>query len=282
VIRARFLLAVAMAWRGVLAQQVDSSSERATRFVADAREATERFKDLDVAIAENYVKVGPDFPAMGEHWVNGELLMRSEINPRRPAILTYAEIDGKLTLTGVVYALALTHGEVPPNISPSAQWHEHVGTIDEESLLFGHDHQPGEDHIRLVVMHAWVWVPNPAGPFATDNWALPFARLGVAVAQPIRPRAARAASLLSGSATYYARLFTSVGKLDDRESTSLSDIVERHRGIVQQWWGARTSADSLSDNELAQLESLWLQLEADIRASIRPASAQRLRRVFEP
>jgi hypothetical protein len=175
VIRARFLLAVAIAWRGVGAQQVDSSLDRATRLVAEARAATARFHDRDVAIAENYVKVGPDFPAMGEHWVNGELIMKNVIDPKRPAILTYMDIGGKPTLTGVVYALTLGRGETPPHVSPSAQWHEHIGTIDEESLLFGHDHHADDDQLRLVVMHAWIWEPNPAGPFATDNWALPFA-----------------------------------------------------------------------------------------------------------
>jgi hypothetical protein len=277
----RLLLVVAVAWRGAGAQQVDRSSDTAAQFVADARAATERFKDVNVAIAENYVKIGPDFPAMGEHWAKGELIMKGEMDPARPAILTYATIDGKLTLTGVVYALALRQGELPPAFPGSAQWHDHVGTIDEESLLFGHDREGANDDIRLVVMHAWIWVANPAGMFATDNWALPFARLGVATPQRISPQASRAASLLSGAATYYARLFSSVGELDDREAASVADILERHRGIVQRWWAARTSTGSPSVAELAQLQALWLRLEDDVRQAVRPGSARRLRRVLE-
>ncbi|MGH7627661.1 MAG: hypothetical protein ACREOJ_20390 [Gemmatimonadaceae bacterium] len=31
------------------------------------------------------------------------------------------------------------------------------------------------------MLHAWLWLPNPAGMFASDNWALPFVRAGVPV-----------------------------------------------------------------------------------------------------
>ena len=77
--------------------------------------ATERYKDIDVAIAERYTKIGPDFPAMGEHWVNGESVMRSGDGPR-PAILTYITVDGKPTLTGVVYTIVLKPGEKTPKL----------------------------------------------------------------------------------------------------------------------------------------------------------------------
>src|SRR5438309_11932869 len=123
------------------AQSPDSAS--VARFVAQARAATARFQDITVAIAENYVRVGPDFPAMGEHWVRGESVMRSESTPM-PAILTYATIDGRLALTGVVYTLVRLPGVELPDLPPSAEWHDHVGTIDEESLLLGHTHLGGD------------------------------------------------------------------------------------------------------------------------------------------
>jgi hypothetical protein len=92
-------------------------------FVAQARAATERFKDQAVATTEGYVKVGPDFPAMGEHWVNGELVVRGEFDAARPAILTYATIRGERTLTGAVYAIAVGPGQKVPDALPGAHWH---------------------------------------------------------------------------------------------------------------------------------------------------------------
>lgn len=274
-------LASAVAGRGSAAQAADSSADRAAQFVARARQATERYKDISVAIADNYVKVGPDFPAMGEHWVNGELIMKSAMDPR-PAILTYVTIDGKPTLLGAVYALVLHRGEQPPPIPASAQWHDHVGTIDEESLLFGHDHMGGDDDVRLAVMHAWIWAPNPAGMFATDNWALPFVRLGVVPPEHLSWQTSRAAALLAGAATYYARLFAAAGELDDRESPAVSDVVERHRAVAQRWWGSRAPSSTVSAADAAQLHTMWVQLADDVRKAVRPASVARLQRVLEP
>lgn len=258
----------------------ESAADRAARFVERARVATERFKDLSVAIAESYLKVGPDFPAMGEHWVNGELIMRAELDPARPAILTYASIDGKRTLTGAVYALALRPGERPPDVPPSAQWHDHVGTIDEESLLFGHDRNSGSDDLRLVVMHAWLWVANPSGMFATDNWALPFARLGANTPLQMTAPAARAVSLLSDTAGYYERLFTSAGELDERESATVSRLVGRQRDAMNRWWHSRQGVAPISDAELAELHRGWMRLQSDVVSAVRPAAARRLERVF--
>jgi hypothetical protein len=274
-------VASAVACRGASAQAADSSAEVAARFVARARLATERYKDINVAIADNYVKIGPDFPAMGEHWVNGELIVKGRMDPR-PAILTYVTIGGTPTLLGAVYALVLRRGEQPPPIPASAQWHDHVGTIDEESLLFGHDHMTGDDDVRLAVMHAWIWTPNPGGMFATDNWALPFVRLGVSPPEHLTWQAYRAAALLAGAASYYDRLFGAAGALDDRESAAVVDVVERHRAIVQRWWDSRPPASQVSTADEGQLHTMWVQLADDVRKTIQPASAVRLQHALEP
>src|SRR5438309_11412184 len=100
------------------AQSPDSAS--VARFVAQARATTARFQDINVAIAENYVRIGPDFPAMGEHWVRGESVMRSD-STAMPAILTYATIGGRPTLTGVVYTIILRGGEKVPEMPPLAE-----------------------------------------------------------------------------------------------------------------------------------------------------------------
>ncbi|MES2523400.1 MAG: hypothetical protein V4617_11925 [Gemmatimonadota bacterium] len=267
------------------AQRADAPAMTAERFVAEARRATERFKDIGIAVEESYLKVGPDFPAMGEHWVNAERIMRAEFDPARPAILTYATIDGKHTLTGAVYALALRPGEKPPAIPDRAQWHDHVGTIDEESLLFGHDRQTGSDDLRLVVMHAWLWVENPDGMFATDNWTLPLARLGITGGRAmnraaIPEGAARALSLMTDTVSYHERLFTSAGGLDERERVTVGGIVARHRSDVSAWWSKRVTAPSLAAEEFVWLTGAWDRLRRDVHKAVNATAAARLDHVF--
>jgi hypothetical protein len=271
--RALFVLLLAAAIRAEA-----QSPEHVARFIADARRATERFKDIDVAIAERYVKIGPDFPAMGEHWVNGESVMKSTEGPR-PSILTYTTIDGKPTLTGVVYTVILPPGKKPPELLPGAQWHDHVGSVDEESLLFGHDHT-APDGLRLSVMHAWVWTPNPEGTFATDNWDLPFTRVGLTRPRGSSPRAARGMALAT-STSYYARLFSAVGELDDREADAVVDILDRAGDGVQRWLTQRPERAAVSAADVAQLEKVWTDVVAAVRAAIRPTSAAKLKAVLD-
>ena len=250
------------------------------RFVADARKATERFKDITVAVSESYLKVGPDFPAMGEHWVNSEYIMRAEFNPARPAILTYATIGGKHTLTGAVYALALRPGEEPPPLPDNVQWHAHVGTIDEESLLFGHDRGSGGDELRLVVMHAWIWLDNPDGMFTTDNWTLPLARLGLTASGKTPMPAARALSLLSDSVSYHERLFAGAGELDAKERNAVSGVIAQKRATIAEWWSKRETGSPLSAAETAWLQDQWNRLRSDVAASVSAGAAKRLERLF--
>ena len=249
-------------------------------FIAQARAATARFKDIEVAVGENYVKMGPDFPAMGEHWVKGELIMRGVLDPAQPAILTYARIGDSLTLTGAVYAIVQMHGDALPDSPSHAQWHDHVGTIDEESLLF-HDRHDGESgaKVHLMVLHAWLWVPNPSGTFATDNWSLPFERLGVS-APGGSADAARMASLLTTGASYFARLFAVSGELRERDAGQVLAVLERHREQVARWWDALPRRDTLSPSDVAYLAEGWGQLKRDVARAVDPAAARRLERVL--
>jgi hypothetical protein len=134
---------------------------------------------------------------------------------RTPPILTYDEIGGRTVLLGAAYTLPLRPGEETPAFPYEGAWHEHSGTVDEESLLLHALH--GSAHtsrLRLAMLHAWIWHENPAGVFAQDNWALPFARLGAIPAGAIPAPAARAASLAAGGGPYYLEVVSAVLGLD--------------------------------------------------------------------
>ena len=177
------------------------------RLLATTKAAAAGFRDRRAAVAAGYRRIGPDVPSMGEHWINPRYVVADTFDVTEPALLTYIKVEGRPVLTGVVYAAPLAFGQSPPAIfGRNAVWHEHNGTLDEEALLPDHHTAPSAANgMRLSILHAWLWSPNPQGMFATENWTIPFLRLALVPPQTFPESAARAVSLLSGS-EYYLNL----------------------------------------------------------------------------
>lgn len=75
---------------------------------------------------------------MGENSPHSGKVIAGRFDVANP-ILTYASIDGKPLLLGVVYAIPLDPGQHPPPLPGGMNaWHEHNGTVDEESFLPEH------------------------------------------------------------------------------------------------------------------------------------------------
>lgn len=214
------------------------------QLIAAARAASASFQDRHAAIRAGYRKLGPEVPEMGEHWINPIMIVESRYDPARPAVLTYATIDGRPTLTGVAYALAMRAGETAPPTGVSGTWHDHAATVFAE--LANADHGARVAGARVVVMHAWVWVDNPAGVFADENWALPYLRLGRVVPAHIDPHAARALALRYDSGAYYAGVLRDLTGEDF--SAEVRDAVERVAGSSEAEHAAiwRDTAQALS------------------------------------
>jgi len=241
-------------------------------FVARARAGTEALRSPDAARLAGYHPVGPDFPGMGRHWIHTSLILRPTPDAAQPPVLEYAEINGVPTLVGVAYAVLVNADTAPASLPvPAAAWHFHRGTVDEESFLRSHagvDHMmPGRPGPRLAVVHAWIWLDNPEGLLATDNWALPYARLGLRVPSHGSRAAARALALAAGAGgrMYLEALIHAVGQPDDSETTALANVVRRHQEEV------RAHAP-----QVAELEACWLALWNDVKAVVRPEVWQRL------
>lgn len=148
------------------------------RFLDSARAATAKYRDVSRALADGYRPVGPGTPGMGQHWVNIGLLIGGKVDPAAPAILEYADADGDSTpaLIGVAYAVLLSGDERPPDTPvPASWWHAHRGTLDAEGLSGSHAGMDMGGGDRVAVLHAWLWLPNPAGTFEAENWMLPLA-----------------------------------------------------------------------------------------------------------
>jgi hypothetical protein len=253
-----------------------AASAELAAFVSAARLGTERYRDRNAAIAAGFRRLGRDFPSMGEHWANPGKVIAGRFDVADPAMLIYATIDGKPVLLGVVYAIPLEDGQPPPPLPGGAKaWHEHNGTVDEESFLpeHGGDHSPKLPGTRLAILHVWTLLPNPAGEFVAENWALPFARLHLETPSPISEIAARALSLVSGSNDFYASLIeTAVSSTPgDAWRRALTAATDRARAIVS--GGNGTGA--LSPEQIAALEKTWTTFAARL-SERHPALARAL------
>ena len=233
------------------------SDPGATAFRDRVREGTTRFADRNAAVRAGYRVVGGDFPAMGRHWVHPGIILRGEVDPRSPAILSYAEIGGSQVLVGVAFAVSLAPGEQPPLVAGKRRaWHEHNGSVAEESIVREHSHSISGALTRLAILHVWSGIENPDGVFATDNWALPFARAGLAAPVPVAPGSARAISLLNGGADYYAML---IG-MDRPTDGEVERLLESARGQVRSIIGAGEHVTSLSPSQMGALDGVWVEV----------------------
>jgi hypothetical protein len=248
----KFLVAVMMLFA---AHQVCAQTSPEIAALLDrARKSTDQNDDRKFAIAAGYRKAGRDMPSMGEHWINPRILMNGGLDAAKPAVLTYLVIGERPVLTGVVYAVSLNPGEVPPSaFGTSAHWHEHNGAIDDEALLPEHSTTPSSaDGTRVAFLHVWLRIPAPGGIFAAENWAIPFVRAGLKVPDEFPNGAARAVSLVGGGIDFYRDLAGSAAA--PLISPALSECERFASSIVG---AARSRGGTITDLELRQLDDKW-------------------------
>lgn len=245
-------------------------------FLEELGAAGHRFENLSVAVAEGYRKLGPDFPGMGEHWVNPGLVIAGELDPARPPVLGYTFVDGDRRLVSFAYTRVLGPGEVPPaGPFPAHAWHDHTGGVDEESLLLsGPMSMDGEDNgFRLSMVHVWLGVENPDGVLAQNNWALPYLRAGVPAPERPSSEAARALALSSeeGMAFYEELLREGVG-LEGRElDVAVAAFEEAGRESRLRLEDPRTSG-GLGETSVDDLEAVWAHLWARLEKTLSSGS----------
>ena len=98
--------------------------------------------------------------AMGLHYINGDLVGDTELDPATPEALVYEPAaDGGLELVALEYVVF------------AAEWD---ATNDMAPMLFGEMFMLVDEPNRyelpaFYALHAWVWEENPAGTFAAFN-----------------------------------------------------------------------------------------------------------------
>jgi hypothetical protein len=141
-----------------------SGSRAAAGFIRIVRDATERFKAVSVAKQAGYELAfgcvsGPDYGAMGMHFVNFPLVLDGVLDPARPEIVIYEPLpNGHLRLIGADY-LVLAEAWHATNANPPELGGQLLHFFDAPNR-FGLP--------PFYTLHVWAWKENPTGAFV--NW----------------------------------------------------------------------------------------------------------------
>jgi len=117
--------------------------------LARARNATAKYHDVAVALADGYVQKGYG-PGEGFHFVNASL-MDCTFDLEHPEILLYIPSDEGLKLVGVEYSV--------PNKCTATAPEGFTGDADEWE-------GPNAEGRPMWALIAWLWLGNPNGVFA--------------------------------------------------------------------------------------------------------------------
>ena len=145
-------------------KRAHATKEHAGELVRVVREATQRFRDIDVAIAEGYqlhfgCVSGPDDGAMGLHYVKMDLVGDGVLDPRTPEIVIYEpQPNGKKRLIGADFLVF------------ADDWHaKNTGTPELMGQLLHLIPSPNRYGLpAFYTLHVWAWKPNSNGAFV--NW----------------------------------------------------------------------------------------------------------------
>jgi len=162
--RLRSVLAISLA----LAFVVGGAGVATARGQADAaavRAVTEKYHDLNAAIADGYVEFytcteQPGVGTMGQHYVKLSLVGDPAVDALQPEVLVYApKRNGGLKLVAVEY------------VTIAQAWTDAFGsatpTVLGQDMLFraaGNRYGLPDFYER----HAWIWQGNPLGTF--EDW----------------------------------------------------------------------------------------------------------------
>ena len=144
-----------------------SGSISSAPLVDKVRAATARYRNINVALSEGFVQgtpcvSGPDFGAMGVHFVLPARIAGGVLNAEEPEALIYEPLQGGgFRLVGVEFiVLAATWASKHPDGTPPA--------LDGQLLnLIAAPNRFGLP--AFYELHVWGWEENPVGSFADWN-----------------------------------------------------------------------------------------------------------------
>ena len=135
--------------------------------VDKVRKATARFKDINAALAAGFVQgtpcvSGPDFGAMGVHFVLPARINAAVLKADQPEALIYEPLpSGALRLVGVEFIILANVWQTEnPTAGPPALEGHLMNFVDAPNR-YGLP--------AFYELHVWAWEHNPVGSFADWN-----------------------------------------------------------------------------------------------------------------
>lgn len=140
----------------------------ANELVRVVREATARYRDVEVAKADGYelhfgCVTDDDGGAMGLHYVKMDLVGDGKLDVTRPEIVIYEPLpNGRLRLIGADYLVLAEHWDAAHDSPP-------FPPPDLMGQLFHYFESPNRFRLPpFYTLHVWAWKDNPSGTFT--NW----------------------------------------------------------------------------------------------------------------
>lgn len=147
-----------------------SPPSKSESLIDKVRVATDRYKELSVALAEGFVQAtpcvsGPDTGAMGVHFVLPSRISGGVLQADQPEALIYEPMaNGAMRLVGVEFIVLASVWEAK---NPSG------GTPALEGDLLNYVGAPNRYGLpAFYELHVWAWEHNPKGSFADWNTAV--------------------------------------------------------------------------------------------------------------
>lgn len=180
---------------GVLATGQATATAQFEDDIATVRQATERYRDVQTALADGFQPGGPYVPGMGWHWVHpGRVQAAAEngLSLEEPQLLVYSDTDpgsadGHLVLGAVEWGIPVgAQGfteENPPDLFSDEEadaeehWHVHHSRRHVFASGDGSVTDPGSLSVATMLQHGkWGEVPPDQevqpGDEVTADWGL--------------------------------------------------------------------------------------------------------------
>jgi len=164
--------------------EINISLEKLTEInamLSQARAATEKYKDVQLAIVDGYKQEGPSRNWEGGHFINRKILASGVFDVEHPTFLLYEHhLDWSYELVGVGWLLPKNNETPPAYFAPLAAWHYHEyappgiciwenGTINPLNEAECTSQNGTHWNESPWMLHAWLFRSNPAGVFSLLN-----------------------------------------------------------------------------------------------------------------
>ncbi len=201
-------------------------------------------------------------PFQGQHWLSiARIIANKPVDLAEPTFVMFLPVNGTLMPVGVAYTRRIGRQmPIPTQFAGStAMWHTHIfcrnvpgeGQVLAEGLEDCTDRggQPTQNQIAMI--HTWT-IPNPDGPFAHDNPALPFIATGLKPPAQFT-REDRLFSVALGE-SYGAKLPEAHRVDHEAQATGTIPVLQTHRTalreLVPQLVAAEKSGDKVKYDAL--------------------------------